>query len=382
MTTRSHNLGTLQTHLVNAHSFHPTLALTLTPSSSIPISALDTVACDANLLLHLPSGVFYDPYTASNDVIGATKNGRRAQRGTVLTSVRAVELEKAVGWVSRASDAKGGKRQWWERAEEASGAENEGWLGGLEGLDLQDVLSAALRKKAAEVVGVSEPVKLSLEQGNRVKVKPHEAPQRKGEDERERSTVVVPIDIDDLLNSDGAFRLDVPLHVRYLPPATSATVNTIPSSSFFDLWLDILPTHALSLYHTIRRHLGLQSPPTSPSRSKAHNVHLTLPPPTIYLACPPSSASSTSDSSVSKLFPKTHAHLTSKLIESHPPNFVVVAHAKSTAPLKLSVPVPAESLLAAVQLTTLVTVVAAALGVVYHLAVNVLPMVEQVEKLG
>lgn len=342
---------------VDAHSFHPTLSLTLTPSIPPSLSS----SCDANLLLHLPSGVFYDPYTANNDVIGAREG--RSQRGTVLTSaeVKGVELEQAVGWVGRAKGGRGVGRQWWERASEAREEE--------EGLDLQDILSAALRKKAEEVVGAGEAVKVSLDRGNRVQIKPP-AQQQRGEDERERTTVVLPIQIDDLLNANGAFRLDVPLHVRYHPP-TAATIDT--PSSFTTLLHDILPSSALNLYHTFHHCLGLPSSSSAKPNHKSH-TQLTLSPPTIYVSCPTSPSPS---SLVSKLFPKSHAHLKSQLNAS---NFVAHTTSTSTTTLKLNIPVPQDSLLPPVQLTTILTVVGAALAVVYHLLVNVLPVLEEVEK--
>ncbi|SJX66545.1 uncharacterized protein SRS1_16774 [Sporisorium reilianum f. sp. reilianum] len=353
MTT--HNMGTLQTRLVNAHSFHPTLALTLSPA--IPPSV--SKECSANLLLHLPSGVFYDPYTASNDVIGV-KAGR-ARRGTVLMEGKA-ELEAAVGWMARAKGAKGERRQWWERAGEEAEAE---------GLDMQGILAAALRRKAEEVAGVGEAVKVSLDKGSRVQVRPPTgAKQGKAEDKRERSSVVVPIQIDDLLNANGAFSLDVPLHVRYHPPTSASVDTTSALSSLSSLLFDILPTPALNLYHTLRTDLGLPAPPPTPHRNPY--AQLTLAPPTLYVSCP-SSAPSTK---ASKLFPKSHAHLATHIDTATN----VVAHSTAPGALRLRVPVPDESALAPVQLTTVVTVVGAALAVVFHLVVNVLPVLEGVEK--
>ncbi len=113
------NFGTLSSRLVNPSSFHPTVHISLDQSQ--PLSRA-TRGCQAGVLIHLPSGVFYDPHTAHHAADG---------QATVLTSSNDgnVELEAAVGYTTRARRQAG--RQWWERPDDDPRSSGEG-VGGLD----------------------------------------------------------------------------------------------------------------------------------------------------------------------------------------------------------------------------------------------------------
>ncbi|KIS65866.1 uncharacterized protein UMAG_06241 [Mycosarcoma maydis] len=356
------SLGTLRTSLLSADSFHPTLLITL-PSPNVPAN-LHSQACDANLLVHLPSGVFYDPFTASNTIING--GARKARRGEVLTDSR-VELEAAVGWTARPS-AKA-ERQWWERAEADE----------RRSVDMQDVLSAALRQAAGQVVTDQLPVKLSLDKDRaRVKASDQNGKQNQSQTfKQERSTVVIPVPVDELLTADGLFQVHVPLHVRYHPPATRDTRE--PSG--VTLIREIAPSSLRQLYYHVLERLGHSS--TRPSTLNQH-AKITLLAPNLYISC----SDTSSTRSPASLLPPSHAHLQPQLMAhltstgTQARHIVALASSLKNDRLALRVPVPDAAVLDAVHGVTMLTVVGAAVTVAYHLLVNVVPLLEGVEKLG
>ncbi|KAJ9476130.1 Protein PBN1 [Pseudozyma hubeiensis] len=341
--TTSTSLGALTTNLLNSNTFHPTLSITL-PRTTIP-SSISRASCSANLLINLPSGVFYDPFTASNPIIGSG-NGSRGQ----VVSTSGVELEHAVGWTSRSMRAKA-RRQWWERSDED---EEESWGG----VDLQGLLGAALRRKAQEVKREEEggEVNLSLD-AKKVRIRAKGQMQQRQEFKEERSTVVIVVD--DLLSGDGGlFKIQIPLHLRYHPTIDS-DANPSFSASLSELFHQLIPSTF-----------------TSPSSSPPH-LKLTLTHPTLYISCP----SSSSTRSPASLLPASHIHLKpllSRILSSDK----VVAHTSTSGTLVLQVPIPPARLLAAVRAVTLITVVGACAAVVGHLLVNIVPMLDAVEKMG
>nr|CDI56791.1 putative protein [Melanopsichium pennsylvanicum 4] len=85
----------MQSQLTNSNSLHPTLWLNL------PQSVLNT-GCEPTLLIHLPAGVFYDPFTAHNPIITQGRTSKRGYNVELLTSTDdQIELEGAVGWTAR-----------------------------------------------------------------------------------------------------------------------------------------------------------------------------------------------------------------------------------------------------------------------------------------
>lgn len=306
-------------------------------------------------MVHLPSGVFYDPHTAH-------------AQATVLTSSGdgIVELEAAVGYTRRARREVG--RQWWERSDEPPSSS--------EGLDLSEALNAALRRKAEEVQQ-EEPVRVSVDGDNRARVRSRKTAAEQAFRE-ERTTVVLPVDVDALMKGDG-LQVDVQLHVRYHPPLQDRVGEALPSilGPFGTLLEDIIPNTPVRLFHHLKQSLlhllGHQTTPPTPKRETKHDVTVTLPPPTIFLACP-------NAHSVNNLFSASHSHLKPHF-DKLSPHLGVVAQTKAGQnQLRLHTPVPRAVLLAPVQVGTLAVVVGAALVVVYHLFANVLPLVEGVER--
>ncbi|GAC95119.1 ferredoxin/adrenodoxin reductase [Pseudozyma hubeiensis SY62] len=341
--TTSTSLGALTTTLLNANTFHPTLSITLA-RTTIP-SSISHASCSANLLINLPSGVFYDPFTASNPIVGSGSGSR----GQVI-STSGLELEHAVGWTSRSMQGRT-SRQWWERSDDDE--EQEGG-----GVDLQDLLGAALRRKAQEVERrevEGGAVRVSLD-SKKVRVKAKGQMRQRQEFKQERSTVVIPVD--ELLRTDGGlFKVQIPLHVRYHPTIDS-DANPSFSTSFAELFHQLIPI----------------SPTSSPQHLK-----LTLTHPTLYISCPSSSSSTRSPTS---LLPASHIHLKPLLTNHLSSSDKVVAHTSTSGTLVLQVPTPPAKLLTAVRAVTLITVVAVCAAVLGHLLVNIVPMLDAVEKMG
>ncbi|KAF6767299.1 hypothetical protein PSEUBRA_003834 [Kalmanozyma brasiliensis GHG001] len=343
-------LGSVSARILHPTSFHPTLSLSLTPS--LP-SSLDASTCEAGVLVHLPSGMFYDPHLGKK---GAVLTGNGDGR---------VELEGAVGWSSRASRST--DRQWWERDEPSQ----EQGGGGMGGLDMTDILNAALQRKVQEVKA-AEPIKVSVDGDNRARVRSRTPPKEKKQDFRgERTTVVLPLDVDELLKGDGV-RVNVPLGVRYHPPLEAKVGAELPAigGPASALLEDITPHFARTLYaqarSTVGKILGSNSTTTSAGKKNDHLI-ITLPPPVIFLSCPGTPAR--------VQFPPSHTHLQEQFTGN------VVAQSKATGHLKVKVPVPRAVLLAPVQVGTLAFVVASAMLIVVHLLGNVIPALESVERL-
>ncbi len=82
-----HHLSTMEASLTHATSLHPTLSLSIAPS----LLAAAT-HCRPSVLVHLPAGVFFDPFTASHAL--ARKQDSKINFVHLASSV---ELEHAVG---------------------------------------------------------------------------------------------------------------------------------------------------------------------------------------------------------------------------------------------------------------------------------------------
>ncbi|SPO31387.1 uncharacterized protein UTRI_06517 [Ustilago trichophora] len=384
--------------LLNAHSFHPTLSLSL-PSTLLPT----TSQCKPSILVHLPQGIFYDPYTAEH---ARARSGKRAYEAQYLNGGRAVELEGAVGFSSRrkrrGQEEKG--EQWWEtnhslerRTESARGEEEGVGVVGEHG-GMQGLLEAVLREKVAEYTGErvvqgeqrvthkigakAKPAKGSA--ANKVETQGHKD---------ELSSLLIELNIDELRSQDG-FTLNLPLHLRYHPPSNFvATTNTqLPSaqSPYLNLIHDIIPSSLSSLFHQTKHSLlssGHESPPHPPKSTNTRDtayVETSISQPTFFLNCHQSSSyiEGFYSTTFNDLFPGTHSHLIPTKQAKKNPSVLALSNRISTNKAKqltVRVPVPNVGLLAPVQVITLITVISAALGTLYWLLARIVPLLEAVE---
>ena len=127
----------MESHLANAHSLHPTLALSVAP-------AVLAHGCRPSVLVHLPAGVFYDPYTASNPIItqGRTKQAHIVQ----LLHSGPVELEAAVGWTARTASP-----LHLDEVPREGGTASDGEA------NLHDIMQDVLREKVREFTTETQP---------------------------------------------------------------------------------------------------------------------------------------------------------------------------------------------------------------------------------
>lgn len=222
---------------------------------------------------------------------------------------------------------------------------------------LQAAMGDAIREKARAVVEKPKVRRREKKEGG------------VGEAKEEVSSLMVELNVDELLGGDGV-RVEVPLHVRYHPPHASTSASS--GSSFTALVRDILPS---ALSHRLLANL----PPS------ADFVQASIKPPTLILSCPPTSSGATKvvegfySTRLSSLFPSTHSHLLPGTSEK---GKTVLALSKrgDARGLRVRVPVPSAELLVPVRIVTLVTVLGAAAVVVGHLLLNVLPQIEALEK--
>lgn len=359
----------MESHLANAHSLHPTLALSVAP-------AVLAHGCRPSVLVHLPAGVFYDPYTASNPIItqGRTKQTHAVQ----LLHSGDVELEAAAGWTARAASSSHPDEV---RREGGTASDGEA--------NLHDILQDVLRDKVREFTTETQPPAGKVRRRTSAKTQKRN---REQEDvKKEVSSLVVELEVDELLAADGV-KVDIPLHVRYHPPASAKVESgAVRDSPYVGLLNDLLPAHLKQLVkHATSLTANLTPGDTPPSAThpsekeqKSGYVETTLAQPTLFLSCPSSSASNTYiegfySTTLRTLFPASHAHLAQK------PNTAVLALSprkaqQQTTGLTLRVPVPKAELLEPVQTVTMLTVLGAALAVVYHLLAHVVPSLESVE---
>lgn len=322
----------MEARLINPSSFHPTLSLTI-PQDYIPSDS----PCKPNVLVHLPPGIFYDPYSRT-----------QPQPYTVQHLTKEVELEQAVGWTGRRSEQKVG-----------AAAEGEG------GLSMQELLEDVLREKVEEISGEKVRVRRRKDKGKQK----GDAAERMSK--AEASSLMIELNVDELRAADGIettgeVEVKVPLHLRYHPPSTPSTSSSfvLPSilSTYLGILQNILPSFVSSL-------LSL------PASTQSDSVDTSIAPPQlVLLSCKIPGFNPTP---LSKLFPTTHAHLLSREARSEK---ALALKSESEEALQVKVPVPEANWLSAVQVTTLASVTAAAGAVLCHLLKNVVPAVESVEK--
>lgn len=370
--------------LINAESFHPTLAITLPPA------LLTSHECMPHVLVHLPPGVFYDPFTADNAMTQAEIGKSRSSKWKVVSLAEEVELEHAVGWSVRRNraDAEGVTK-----ANEGQGRERRDADEDADDLERQihHALQEALRDTARKHVADSAEPQLGKARVTVPKPKTEtKKAQQEAEAEAEASTLLIELLTADGFkatsdNSDG-FQIEVPLHLRYHPPSISSSriygstnKDPLPSaaSPYLTLLSELLPKSIVNLF-------ALSS--SSSSATDRHTVNTAIPAPTLYLTCatPSRYIPGFYSTSLHTLFPATHAHLLASSPTTHS-TVLALSHPTTTpanpnAVLPLKIPVPPAELLAPVQLTTLFTVVTAAFALVYHLLSNVIPLVEAAEK--
>lgn len=343
--------------LTNPHSFHPTLSLSL-PSTLL----LTTLQCKPSILVHLPPGIFYDPYTAGN---AQSRGGKRGYEVQYLHSGTVVELEGAVGFSERRKGGTGRKEeeQWWETNHllEKTRGEEEGEGGDDEGM--QGLLEAVLREKVAEL-----------------------------------SSLLIELNVDKLRSQDG-FTLNLPLHLRYHPPSNLVSIATtrpntnLPTahSPYLTLIHDILPSSLFNLFHRTKhsllsrpRHKSPSHPPKSNSRNTNY-AKSSISQPTLFLNCHQSSSTYLQgfySTTFNNLFPPTHSHLIPTKAPKY--NSAVLALSKKNSTkigkdLSVRVPLPNAEWLAPVQITTLITLISAAAGVLYWFLTRIVPLLEAVE---
>ncbi|SPO31771.1 uncharacterized protein UTRI_06517_B [Ustilago trichophora] len=384
--------------LTNSHSFHPTLSLSL-PSSLLPTAS----QCKPSILVHLPPGIFYDPYTAGN---AQSRGGKRGYEVQYLHSATMVELEGAVGFSGRRKGRTGRREgeQWWEinhSFEKGRGeAEGEG-VGGDDG-GMQGLLEAVLREKVAEYT--AEPV-VTGEQRVRHKLgakakqpKGSVAKKQETQEVDEVSSLLIELNVDELRSQDE-LTLDLPLHLRYHPPSNLlSTTTTRPNtnlpaahSPYLTLILDILPSSLPNLLHQTKHSLLSllgQKSPSYPSKSNSRNTHYahsSISQPTLFLNCHQSSSTYIQgfySTTFNNLFPPTHSHLIPTKAGNNNSAVLTLSNKNSTKftnPLSVRVPTPNPEWLAPVQITTLTTIISAALGVLYWLLIRIVPLLQDVE---
>lgn len=307
-------------------------------------------------------------------------------------------MEGAVGYSTR-SKRKGkgkGKEQWWERKEATFVEERETEAG----IKVQEMVRDAILDKVEQVTG---------EEKRRVVNRNKKSQDGRMEWKEEVSTLIIELNVDELLRADGAVKVDVPLHLRYQTPKGSLTTRRLQTgtvashSPYATLLRDILPLH--SFKNAKQAVFGFFSNTTSltfphPAASAAESGWVEsqiIPSPTIFLTCPPPSSPASNGGAtkyvegfystpLSTLFPPTHSHLLPLSPSIHGQSEETVhalSQTKTKQPaggLKVKVPVPDVTLLAPVQIITLVTVVGAALRVLYYLLVSVVGRLEEVEK--
>ncbi|KAJ1032875.1 hypothetical protein NDA18_001597 [Ustilago nuda] len=394
----------MQSTLINSSSFHPTLSLTLPPTL---LTSPSTSGCTPHILVHLPPGIFYDPFTASNPII---TQGRSPRGYNVSHLANEAELEDAVGYSIRKGKGKE-DQQWWEKKETGFVEERET----EEESRVQGLIQEAALEKVSEVTGgnVGEQ-----HLGKRRKVVKKD--QRGSEEEmggkKEVSTLVIEVvDVDELLRADGKVKVEVALHLRYQSPTKQSAAKRMQGgalaaihSPYTRLLKDILPIASIKrakqtvigLFTISNSTIPYSSiSPTTSSTSQYVETCIN-PTPALFLTCTNHHSSSNGgatkfvegfySTSLSSLFPRRHLHLlnsaafsSSSLGKNSQGLVLALSQTKVNQPqggLKVKVPVLDATLLAPVQITTLVTVFGAAAGVVYYLFSSVVPSLEAVEK--